>query len=80
MYVRSLRGVSGRWYREVLANPAAVLHVAGEAVPVRAVHASDADSIARASSGLQRKYADSPYLASMIREKVLPATIRLERR
>jgi hypothetical protein len=80
VYVRSLRGDSGRWYREALANPDVVVHVGGEALPARAVHAADPDSIAAASAGLQRKYADSPYLESMIREEILETTLRLEPR
>jgi hypothetical protein len=34
--------------------------------------------VERATAGLRRKYADSPYLDSMIREEILDATIRLE--
>jgi hypothetical protein len=80
VYIRSLRGESGRWFREALANPEVVLHVAGAALPARAVHAPDPNSIAAASSGLQRKYADSPYLESMIRDEILAATLRFEPR
>jgi hypothetical protein len=80
VYIRSLRGAAGRWYREALAAPDVVLRVAGEAVPARAVRAADPDSIAAASAGLQRKYADSPYLETMIRDEILEATIRLEPR
>jgi hypothetical protein len=80
VYVRSLRGSAGRWYGEVTANFDAVLHVAGEAVPVRAVPAPDVESIGRANAGYQRKYADSPYLGTMTREEILSTTIRLEPR
>jgi hypothetical protein len=79
-YVRSLRGTDGRWYRELMANPDTVLHVEGEAVPVHAVGAGDPESVARATAGLRSKYADSPYLDSMIREEIAPTTVRLERR
>jgi hypothetical protein len=80
VYVRSLHGESGRWYREALTNPEVVLHVGGEAMPARAVRASDPDSIAAASAGLQRKYADSPYVDTMVREENLETTLRLEPR
>ena len=80
VYVRSLRGDSGRWYRDIIANPDAVVHVAGESIPVRAVHAPDAQSVERASAGLQRKYADSPYLESMLVDEILETTVRLEQR
>jgi hypothetical protein len=78
VFVRSLRGTAGRWYRELTANPAAVLHVTGEPVPVRAVAAKDPDSIERATAGFRRKYADSPSLDSMIRDEILDTTVRLE--
>jgi hypothetical protein len=80
VYVRSLRGDRGRWYQEALANPDVVLHVNGESYPARAVHAPDDDSIARASAGLQRKYGDSAYLETMVRNEILETTLRLEPR
>jgi hypothetical protein len=80
VYVRSLHGEAGRWYREALENPDVVLYLNGESIPARAVHASDPESIERASAGLQRKYADSPYVDTMVREEILGNTIRLEPR
>ena len=79
VYVRSWRGAGGRWHRELTANPAAVLHVEGEAVPVRAIVAADPDSVERASAGYLRKYADSPFVGSMLRDEILGTTLRLER-
>jgi hypothetical protein len=78
VFVRSLRGTAGRWYRELTANPAAVLHVAEEPIPVTAVAANDPDSVERATAGFRRKYADSPSLDSMIRDEILATTVRLE--
>jgi hypothetical protein len=78
VYVRSWRGAAARWHRELTANPVAVLHVRGEAVPVRAVAATDSDSVERASAGYRRKYADSPYAGSMVRDEILDTTVRLE--
>ena len=80
VYARSLRGAAGRWYREAIENPEVVLHVDGKSIPARAVHAADERSIERASAGLQRKYADSPHVESMVRPEILGATIRLEPR
>lgn len=80
VYVRSYRGAAGRWYREITANPTAVLHVEGEAVPVRAVPATDPGSVERASAGYLRKYGDSSVVDSMIRDEVLDTTLRLEPR
>lgn len=80
VYVRSLNGEDGRWYRELMANPDAVLHVDHEAVPVRAVRAPDPVSVARATRGFNEKYADSPYLHTMVRDEIAPTTVRLEPR
>jgi hypothetical protein len=78
VFVRSRRGTAGRWYREVMAGPTAVLHVAGESIAVRGVAAEDAPSIERATAAYRRKYAGSPYLASMVRDEILDTTVRLE--
>jgi hypothetical protein len=81
VFVRSLNGEDGRWYRELRDNPEeAALHLEGEAIPVRAVEAADPESVARATDGFRRKYADSPYLDSMIRDEIAPTTVRLEPR
>jgi hypothetical protein len=77
VYVRSLRGDEGRWYQEITANPDAVLILDEQSIPVRAVHAPDAESVERASDGLRRKYADSPNLNSMLVDDILHTTVRL---
>ena len=80
VFVRSLKGDDGRWYRELMANPDAVLHVEGQAIPVRAVKADDAESVERATDGFRRKYPDSRSLDAMIRDEIAPTTVRLEPR
>jgi hypothetical protein len=80
VYVRSLRGTGGRWYRELMANGEGVVHVDGESYPVRAVLAADPESIERASEGLRRKYPASRSLDSMLVEDILETTVRLEPR
>jgi hypothetical protein len=78
-YVRSVRGPAGRWYRELLANPRGAIHVAGRRLDVVAEPAADAESIARVSAALTRKYQRWPGpLASMLREPVLPTTMRVK--
>jgi hypothetical protein len=80
VFIRSLRGSRGRWYRDLVANPKATLHVDGEAVPVRAVDASDPESVERATAGLRNKYPASRSLDSMLRDEMIDATLRLEPR
>lgn len=83
VFVRSVRGERGRWYREavanpVVANPAVALLVDGRRLTATAIAASDPDSVERASDALRRKYAADPALATMLREHTLPTTLRLE--
>jgi hypothetical protein len=77
-YVRSVRGPAGRWYRELLANPAGALHVDGRRLPVTAIPAGDPDSVERASGALRRKYTGITGLAPMLKPETFPTTLRLE--
>lgn len=79
-FIRSWRGRTARWYREALANPDVAIHVGKERIPARAVRATDLDSVARASAGLERKYGGDPATPSMIRDEILDTTLRIERR
>ena len=76
--IRSYIGPDARWYREATANPNVVLHVDGRAILARVAHASDPDSIARASSAFARKYASDPATPRLNRDEVLPLTLRLD--
>jgi hypothetical protein len=78
VFVRSYRGPRSRWYREISDHPEAVVHIDGESQPVRAVHATDPESVQRASEGYRHKYADSSVVDSMLVDDVLPTTLRLE--
>ena len=80
VYVRSVRGPAGRWYRELSANPKGAIHVGGRRIPIEAEPATDAESISRVSDALRRKYEQrwpGP-LAGMLREQVLPTTMRVK--
>jgi hypothetical protein len=79
VYVRSVRGPSGRWYRELRANPRGAVHAAGRRVAVEAESISDAATIAHVSDLLRAKYqARAPGPTDrMVREEVLPTTLRL---
>jgi hypothetical protein len=80
VFVRSLRGPNGRWYRELMSEPAAVLHTQHEEFPIQAVQANDPDSVERTSEALRRKYSDSRSLASMLAADTLDTTVKLEPR
>jgi hypothetical protein len=80
VFVRSVRGGKGRWYREVSANPAAALHVGDDRIPVRAIPVTDDATIAAVSEAYRKKYGrTSPgSTRAMVRPEILPTTLGLE--
>ena len=79
VYVRSVEGEKGWWYRRLRRDPVGELHVGGNAVPVRAVAVEDANEIERVSAALRAKYGrQAGSLARMLRPETLPTTLRLE--
>jgi hypothetical protein len=78
VFVRSEFGERGRWYRELLANPAGAVHVGSMRIPVRAERAADPDRVAACSRGLSAKYRTSRgSLAMMLRDEILESTLEL---
>lgn len=77
VFVRTYRGPTSRWYREILAGPAALV-VNRERIPVRAVVAADSASVKRTSDGYRKKYRKGSSLDDMLVPLVLPTTLRLE--
>jgi hypothetical protein len=80
VFVRSVRGSKGRWYRDLAAGASATLEFAGRQLAVQALPVSDAGLIAGASREYPQKYRTSPYAQSIVRNEVLPTTFRLEPR
>jgi hypothetical protein len=80
VFVRSVRGTKGRWYRDLAAGGPAALEFAGRQLAVRAIPVSDSAAVARVSHEYLRKYQPSPYAQAMVRSDVLPTTLRLEPR
>jgi hypothetical protein len=78
VFVRSVRGGKGRWYRDLATGGSATLESDGRRVEVQAIPANDAASIERASREFLSKYQPSPYAQSIVRDEVLPTTLRLE--
>lgn len=79
VFVRSVRGEKGRWYREASANPDVTLRVNDQRVPVRAVPETDARTIEKVGEAIREKYGASypGPTAAMLREEVLATTLRL---
>jgi hypothetical protein len=83
VFVRSVRGETGRWYQDLLADPKATIHFRGKPklppVAVRGVPATDPDSVAACSRALEKKYArHGSSLKAMLLPRTLPTTVRLE--
>jgi hypothetical protein len=79
-YVRSYRGGTARWYREVTATPEAVLVADGRRVDIRAVPAIDDASVEACSRGFRDKYPSDPATPAMVALAVVNTTLRLEPR
>ena len=60
VFVRSVRGAKGRWYRDLAAGGTATLEFNGEQVAVQAVPTTDALSVERASQEFLSKYPVEP--------------------
>ena len=79
VFVRSWKGDRGYWYQAALDRPDEVALIVGdERLPVRAVVANDADSVALCSRGLSRKYKGDESTPSMLLPRILHTTMRLE--
>jgi hypothetical protein len=79
VFIRSVRGPRGRWYRELADSGKGALILGRTRIPIRAVPANDPESIERASSAFREKYRRARgSLAAMLREETLPTTLRLE--
>jgi hypothetical protein len=80
VFVRSWLGTRGRWYQDLAAGGPATLEFDGSQLAVKAIPAGDPDSIARTSREILRKYRHSSHAEEMVRDEILPTTLRLEPR
>jgi hypothetical protein len=77
VYVRSVKGEQGRWYRDLSTDGRATLQVENQSIAVQAIPAADDVSVAQASEAFLAKYQRSSYVGSMLQAEVLPTTLRL---
>jgi hypothetical protein len=80
VFVRSVYGARGRWYRDLAAGGPATLEFAGRRPAVQAIPVSEPEAVARASREYLRKYQSSPYAQAMVKSEILSTTLRLEPR
>ncbi len=78
-FVRSVRGLKGRWYHRISRNPAGALHVGDGRIPVRAAPAADGPTTEAVSEAFRKKYeSDWPGpTAAMVGPDALPTTLKL---
>jgi hypothetical protein len=79
VYVRSVRGESGRWYQRAVSDPDVALRVGSARFEFTALPANDPDSVELASEALRRKYRGRS-LENMLLPETLGTTLRLEPR
>jgi hypothetical protein len=77
VFARSYLGAHARWYRKILARPSALI-VGSRRIQVKAIRATDDDSVRRTSEGYQKKYPTSGSLRAMQKPDILPTTVRFE--
>jgi len=72
LYVRSGLGLGRDWPQNLLANDRAILHMAGQDIPVRARHVSDAEEARAMHAPVKAKY-DAARPASHGSEPLTPS-------
>jgi hypothetical protein len=79
VFVRSVRGAKGRWYREISSNPEGALHVHNDRLTVRAAPATDEATVDAVSAAFRSKYQQSSPASTeaMVRPESLPTTVKL---
>lgn len=78
VFIRSVRGPKGLWYRAAAADGRATLDIGDRSIPMRVTAATNSASIERASRAFLAKYSPSPYAQMIVRPEVLMTTLRLE--
>ncbi len=77
VWIRSVRGPRGRWYRDLMVDPRATVDLGGSEIPVTALPSSDDASVQACSDALRAKYAANSSLPSMLAPDTLPTTVQL---
>ncbi|MBM4407416.1 MAG: DUF2255 family protein [Chloroflexi bacterium] len=80
VFVRSVRGERGRWYREAMAHHNVTVDDDGRRLETVAIPAADPETIRRVDAAINRKYANDPGHSSMLTPEAQKATLRLEPR
>jgi hypothetical protein len=80
IFVRSIRGRRGGWYRRLRANPDGGVGHGAHTHPVRARPVGDAGTVEAVTGADAAKYGHSPYVGPLLTEEAADATLGLEPR
>lgn len=80
VFVRSVRGPRGGWYRRLRADPDGQVQDGGHTHPVHAEPVADARTLAEVTDAYATKYGDSPYVQPLLEGPSIGATLRLDPR
>jgi hypothetical protein len=78
LFVRSIRGPKGGWYRRLRADPNGEVREGGHVHSVHAEPAADARMIAEVTRAYAAKYSGSPLVRPLLEEPAAGATLRLD--
>ncbi|MFL5795865.1 MAG: nitroreductase/quinone reductase family protein [Actinomycetes bacterium] len=78
IYVRSVRGPEGGWYRRLRANPDGEVRDGGHRHLVRAEPVTDAGTLDQVTRAYRSKYGGSPFVRPLLGEPSIEATLRLD--
>ena len=77
VYVRSMYGQRGGWYRRLRANPDGTLADDAHTHAVRAEPVADDAKQREVTRAYERKYGRSPYVQPLLTDEAIGATLRL---
>lgn len=80
LFVRSMNGPRGGWYRRLRADPDGEVHENGHRHRVHAEPVTDPEVRRQVTHAYQAKYQDSPYLRPFLDEETAGTTLRLKPR
>lgn len=80
LFVRSMNGPRGGWYRRLLARPDGEVRDARHVHPVHAEHVEDRGVLDEVTAAYRSKYRGSPYLEPFLEEESIGTTLRLDPR
>lgn len=78
VYVRSVRGEKGKWYRRLARERHGTLRLGRSRIPVRATVKKNARTVLAVSLAFEQKYRGSGSLPLMLRPFTLRTTVRLD--